>query len=119
MSPFGHSSTLILQISVIGNVVGIIPPSLYALVQFDWYQLPLIGLGAFTALQLFVSNFVSPMLQGNRMVLSSLAVIVWITFWGWVWGIPGALLAAPLTAWIVILAKRFSSTKWIATLLSP
>jgi predicted PurR-regulated permease PerM len=45
-------------------------------------------------------------------------VIVALTFWGWVWGIAGALIAIPLTVTLVIICEHFPSTRWIARLLS-
>jgi predicted PurR-regulated permease PerM len=50
--------------------------------------------------------------------LSPLAIIVAMTFWSWLWGIGGALIAVPLTAAIVIICNQFGSSRWIAKLLS-
>jgi predicted PurR-regulated permease PerM len=58
------------------------------------------------------------MLQGRGMAMPPVAIIVALLFWGWAWGIVGALLAVPLTAAIVIICEHFKSTKWVAGLLS-
>ena len=39
-------------------------------------------------------------------------------FWGFIWGIPGALLATPLTVTIMIVLRELDSTRWIPELLS-
>jgi predicted PurR-regulated permease PerM len=39
-------------------------------------------------------------------------------FWGFLWGIPGLIMAIPITVFIKILLEQFPSTKVIASLLS-
>jgi predicted PurR-regulated permease PerM len=72
----------------------------------------------FAALQIMISNIIYPTLQGRSLALSPVMILVALAFWGWVWGIAGALLAVPLTAAIIIICERFRSTEWIALLLS-
>lgn len=43
--------------------------------------------------------------------------LVSIVFWGWVWGIGGALIAVPMTVSIVVLCLEFKQTREIALLL--
>ena len=105
-------------IPVIGNFVGIIPPTLYAVVQFQSLTMPLIVFFSFAVLQIAISNFVYPALQGRSLPLSPVAIIAALAFWSWVWGIAGALIAVPLTVALVIICERFRSTEWIARLLS-
>ena len=73
---------------------------------------------SFAILQIAISNFIYPMLQGRRLPLSPVAIIVALAFWSWVWGIAGALIAVPLTVALVIICERFPSTEWIARLFS-
>ena len=72
----------------------------------------------FVILQLTISNVVYPLLQGKQLSLSPLAIIIAMTFWSWVWGIGGALIAVPLTAAIVIICGQFDRSRWICKLLS-
>lgn len=105
-------------VPVIGNIIGIIPPVLYAFMQFDGFTVPLIVLVGFVVLQVAISNFVYPILQGRQLSLSPLAIIIAMTFWSWIWGIAGALIAVPLTAGVVIICSHFQRTRWVARLLS-
>jgi predicted PurR-regulated permease PerM len=36
------------------------------------------------------------MLLGRRLILNPVVIFMGIIFWGWLWGIPGALLAVPI-----------------------
>ena len=63
-------------------------------------------------------NIVTPALLGKRMSLSPILVIVYLTFWGWMWGAGGALLAVPLLAATKIYCDQFEETQPLGTMLS-
>ena len=115
---WGVLNFLLNYVPLIGNVVGIFPPALYAAVQFGGWGMPLLVFVGFAALQVAISNFVEPALQGRSLSLSPVVVVVALSFWGWVWGLAGTLLAIPLTAALVIICQHVRSTEWIAALLS-
>jgi predicted PurR-regulated permease PerM len=81
---WGVLNFLLNYIPVIGNIVGIIPPSLYALIQFPTWTMPLVFLVGLGVIQIAISNFVSPMLQGHSLSLSPIIVVVALAFWSWV-----------------------------------
>lgn len=115
---WGALNFLLNYIPVVGNLLGIIPPTLYAVVQFQNWIVPAIVLAGFAVIQVSISNFIYPMLQGRSLSLSPVAIVVALAFWSWLWGVAGALIAVPLTAALVIGCEHFSSTRWIATALS-
>lgn len=51
---------------------------------------------AYYALHLVEANAVTPALVSRRVTLSPLAILIALSFWGWVWGPVGALLSVPL-----------------------
>ncbi len=53
---------------------------------------------AFLALTILVGTFVSPVVMGRRLTLNPVVIFLGLSFWGWLWGIPGALLAVPMLA---------------------
>jgi AI-2 transport protein TqsA len=115
---WGILNFLLNFVPVIGNVVGIVPPVLFAFVQFGGWQMPALVFVGFVILQMVISNVIYPLLQGKQLSLSPLAIIIAMTFWSWVWGVAGALIAVPLTAAIVIICSQFERSRWIAKLLS-
>jgi len=50
----------------------------------------------FVAVHLVEANVLTPMLVGRRLTISPLLILVALSFWSWVWGTAGALLAVPL-----------------------
>lgn len=114
---WGVLNFLLNFIPVIGNIIGIIPPTLYALIQYEGGTMPIVVFVGFAVLQIIISNVVYPLLQGHGMAMPPVVIIFALLFWGWVWGIVGALLAVPLTAAIIIVCQHFKSAEWVAKLL--
>jgi predicted PurR-regulated permease PerM len=52
--------------------------------------------GAYALIRAIEGNLFNPWLLGRRLTLSPLAVFLSVMFWGWLWGIPGALIAVPV-----------------------
>jgi predicted PurR-regulated permease PerM len=50
----------------------------------------------FVCLHLVEANLITPMIVGRRLTINPLLILVALSFWGWVWGTPGAVLAVPL-----------------------
>jgi predicted PurR-regulated permease PerM len=51
---------------------------------------------SFVGLNLLESYIVTPMVLGRRLTLNPVVIFLALTFWGWLWGITGALLAVPI-----------------------
>ncbi len=61
---------------------------------------------AFISFHLVEANFFTPMVVGHRLTISPLSILVSLSFWSWVWGTTGALLAVPL---LIIMKTVFSA----------
>jgi predicted PurR-regulated permease PerM len=75
--------------------------------------LPAITFSAFTVLE---GNLITPMIQGRSMRLSPIAILLWLLVWGWLWGIPGALLAVPMLTCTKLIAERVRGWNWFAVI---
>lgn len=115
---WGLLNFLLNFVPVIGNIIGIIPPAIYAALQFDGIVMPAIVFVAFAVMQVVISNFIYPLLQGRQLAISPLVIVLALAFWGWMWGIAGALIAIPLTAAIVIICEQSDRTRWFAALIT-
>jgi predicted PurR-regulated permease PerM len=60
----------------------------------------------FICFHLVEANFFTPMVIGHRLTISPLSILVSLSFWAWVWGTTGALLAVPL---LIIMKTIFSA----------
>ena len=60
----------------------------------------------FVGLHMVEANFITPLIVGKRLTISPLAILIALSFWSWVWGTTGALLAVPL---LIIMKTIFSA----------
>lgn len=61
---------------------------------------------AFLLIHAVESNFVTPWFVGRRLTLSPISVFISVMFWGWMWGIAGALIAVPMLVGLRSFCKR-------------
>jgi predicted PurR-regulated permease PerM len=66
------------------------------LIVFDdpWYAL--LPALSFILLHLVEANLLTPTIIGRRLTINPLLILIALSFWAWVWGTTGALLAVPL-----------------------
>jgi predicted PurR-regulated permease PerM len=50
----------------------------------------------FISLHVIEANAITPLIVGHRLTINPLLILVSLSFWAWVWGTTGALLAVPL-----------------------
>ncbi len=105
-------------IPTIGTLIGILFPSVVALVQFDSAGPVLATVLPLVVIQLAGSNWLEPKLMGSSLNLSPLVILVSIFAGGAVWGITGALVAVPALSIAMIVFSRIESMRAVAILLS-
>lgn len=69
---------------------------LAGVVSFTGLSAMLAPAGAYLLIHAIESNLFSPWMVGRRLVLSPISVFLSVMFWGWLWGIAGALIAVPV-----------------------
>jgi predicted PurR-regulated permease PerM len=72
----------------------------------------------FLALTVIEGQFFTPSILGRRLTLNPLLVLISILFWGWIWGIGGAILGVPLLTAFMVAAKNIKSLQPIEKILA-
>ena len=103
-------------IPTLGSIIAVIPPTLIAFV-FNGVGRGVATLVGLAVIQVIMGNFVDPKVQGKSLQLSPFIALFSIAFWGWVWGIPGAILGVPMTISIILICQEFKITQGVAILL--
>lgn len=98
----------------LGSVIAMIPPVLITLGPL-WALLLTAGI---ISIETAIGYVVSPLWQGKNLSLSPLIILLSVVFWGWVWGLAGAILAVPLTVTVLIAAAHVDALRSIALLMS-
>ena len=63
------------------------------------------------------TNLVTPTLLGRHLPVNTVAIFVGLLFFGWLWGIPGAVLAVPLTVCVKLVCDHVPPLKHVGELL--
>jgi predicted PurR-regulated permease PerM len=105
-------------IPYVGSALGVLLPALMAVMQFDDVGTILAIVLALGAAQFLIGTFLDPYLMARSLNLSPFAILLSLALWSQLWGIPGAFLAVPITAIVVIVFSEFPGTRPLAVLLS-
>lgn len=111
---WGGLATLLNFMPYVGAVTNTLLLVVVGLMNFSSPLHALVPAACFAALTAIEGNLVTPMIMGRRMRLSPLAILVWLLIWGWMWGIPGALLAVPMLMCLKLITEWLPGWQWFA-----
>lgn len=103
----------------IGSIIATLITITMALIQFtpDWISIIYVAVLTIS-IQTVFGNIIDPRLQGVQLGLSPFVLLVSLSLWGYIWGIPGMFLAVPLTSMMQIFCVNIESLRPIAILLA-
>ena len=100
---FGFFGAVLVLIPYFGISMGSLLPAIYTLVTQDNPVKALGVIGIFLFVQTLEGNFITPYIVGSKVSINPLAAIVVLILWESVWGLPGLILALPMTAIIKVI----------------
>ncbi|MDB5592510.1 AI-2E family transporter [Enterovirga sp.] len=92
------------------------PLLLAAAVDPSWTML-LMAAGFFICIEFGVGQIVEPLIFGRSTGLTPLAVLGCVTFWTWLWGPVGLIIAMPLTVCLVVLGRHVEQLEFLDVML--
>ncbi len=105
-------------IPYIGSLLGVLFPAVLTILQFEsWSPFLIVALGL-AAVQICIGNILEPRLMGRSLNLSPLVLLLSLTIWGSVWGVPGMFLSVPIMVTLMIVLSHFPQTRPVAILMS-
>ena len=63
-------------------------------------------------------QFITPVILGRQLELNTVSVFVTVVFWGWLWGIAGALMAVPFLVCLKVICDNVDSMNTLGNFLS-
>jgi predicted PurR-regulated permease PerM/methylmalonyl-CoA mutase cobalamin-binding subunit len=114
---WGALAFLLRFIPYVGALISAVLPTLVAFAVFPGWSRTVEVFGAFVVLDQVASQFVEPILIGHGIGLSPLALLVSAMFWAWLWGLPGLLLATPLTSCLKVAGDYIPALSFFSILL--
>lgn len=111
-------SVIVNFLPYIGPLIGGAVTAAVAIVSFDSLGhaalAPLIYLTATT----IEGQFVTPVILGRQLELNAVSVFVTVVFWGWLWGIAGALMAVPFLVCLKVVCDNVEPLRTLGSFLS-
>ncbi len=114
---WGILAALMRFVPYIGTVIALVLPLLLALAVSPGWSLALIVVALFIGSDLIMGQVIEPLLYGHSTGLSPIAVIVSATFWAFLWGPVGLLLATPLTVCLVVIGRHVEALAFLEVIL--
>lgn len=115
---FGLLTALLNFIPNVGSIIAVLIPIPILILNFGFSWTTGIILSLLTLIQFVVGNILEPKVLGNSMDLHPITILMFLIFWGLVWGLPGMFLAVPITATLKIIFSQINPTKKIANLMA-
>jgi len=114
---WGLMAMILRFVPYIGALISaIFPLILAAAVGSGWEMLLLTAL-LFVFLELLAGQVIEPLVYGHSSGLSPVAVILSASFWTWLWGPVGLVIATPLTVCLVVVGRHVERLKFLDILL--
>jgi AI-2 transport protein TqsA len=114
---WGMLAFLLNFIPTLGSFIVFALASLFALTQQSLESALMAAAGLFVIEQV-MGNVIEPRVQGRRLSISPLVVLVALLIWGWIWGVVGTLVAVPITVLMIIAFAHIPALRPLALLLS-
>jgi len=102
----------------IGSIIASSIPILICLLQYGFGIRVVAFALLITATQMLFGNILEPKIQGDRLNLTPIMVLISLILWGWLWGIPGMFISVPLTSAINIILKEIDNKNIISAIIS-
>src|SRR5258708_13060163 len=114
---FGLLGMVLRFIPYAGVWIAVAMPAVLAFAIADSWT-PVAGtLGVFLVLETLLAYVVEPWLYSKSVGLSPIAIIAAVTFWTWLWGPIGLLLATPLTVCVAVMGRYIPEFGYLNALL--
>lgn len=107
-------------LNFIPNFGSFIAAALRVLLTFVQFGTPWIALAVLVTTvgaDTLLGSFLEPRLMGRELDLSPLVVFFALVFWGWLWGVPGMVLAVPITGVVKIVCDNVPPLRFLGVLM--
>jgi predicted PurR-regulated permease PerM len=114
---WGFLAAALRFIPYLGPFVAALLPLALSLAVFPGWLQPAMVAGLFLVLEPITGSVMEPWLYGQSAGVSHVGLLIALTFWTWLWGPVGLLMATPLTVCLLVLGKHLPSLGFIVVLM--
>ncbi|HCY45546.1 MAG TPA: AI-2E family transporter [Flavobacteriales bacterium] len=115
---WGVFAFLINFVQMVGSVISVVLLSIFAFVEIEAYTVLLAFSLIITGVQVLFGAVLEPIFMGKTFSLNVVTVLVMLMLWGFIWGVPGLIMAIPITVILKIILEQIPSTRMMAEMMS-
>lgn len=115
---WGVAAAILNFLPYVGALISIVLVGIISITTFDSLGYGLLAPAFILLCHIIEGQFLTPLLLGRRLELNAVAVFISISFWSWLWGFVGALMAVPLLVVIKVICDNFDTLKPFGNFLS-
>jgi predicted PurR-regulated permease PerM len=93
---WGGIAALLNYVPYFGPIAAAVLLAVGGLMTFNDIWIALLPPAIMIGCHLLEANVITPLIVGHRLTINPVLILISISFWSWVWGTPGAVLAVPL-----------------------
>jgi predicted PurR-regulated permease PerM len=114
---WGLIAMILRFVPYIGALISAIFPLILAAAVGPGWQMLLLTALLFVILEVLAGQVIEPLIYGHSSGLSPVAVILSASFWTWLWGPVGLVMATPLTVCLVVVGRHVERLKFLDIML--
>ncbi|CDF78587.1 conserved hypothetical membrane protein (DUF20) [Formosa agariphila KMM 3901] len=104
---WGLFAFIINFIQMVGSFVTVILLSIFAFVEIEATSTLVFFIMSITGVQVMFGTILEPVFMGKSFSINIITVLVMLMLWGFIWGIPGLIMAIPITVFVKIILEHF------------
>lgn len=114
---WGLLAAVLRFVPYVGAIIAALLPLIFAVAVDPGWSIVLSTALLFLIVEPLVGHILEPLLYGRSTGLSPVAVVAAATFWTWLWGPIGLVLATPLTLCLVVLGRHVDQLDFLDVML--
>jgi predicted PurR-regulated permease PerM len=114
---WGLIAMILRFVPYIGALISAVFPLILAAAVGSGWEMLLLTAALFAVSELLAGQVLEPLIFGHSSGLSPVAIILSASFWTWLWGPVGLVLATPLTVCLVVAGRHVDRLKFLDIML--
>lgn len=105
-------------IQMFGSIFITAALSIFSFAQIDHTGTIVVFIFLLIGIQVLFGSILEPIFMGKAFSINTITILVMLMFWGFLWGIPGLILAVPITVTVKTILEQFPRTQVISKIMS-
>lgn len=114
---WGLLAMILRFVPYVGALISAVFPLILAAAVGSGWEMLVLTAALFAVLELLAGQVLEPMIYGHSSGLSPVAIILSASFWTWLWGPVGLVLATPLTVCLVVVGRHVDRLQFLDIML--